>query len=53
MVLGAATHGRMLQRLVATVPLRVAMEAPCSVLLVKQSLPFERLAEAPLGDNAA
>ena len=43
MILGAATHGLKMQRLVATVPVRVAMNAPCSVMLVKQSLPFERL----------
>ena len=42
-VLGAATHGLQLQRLVATVPIRVAMDAPCTVMLVKQALPFERL----------
>ncbi len=46
LVLGAATHGLALQRLVPTVPARVAMAAPCSVMLVKQSLPFERLAAA-------
>jgi hypothetical protein len=36
------------------VPVRVAMEAPCSVMLVKQSLPFERLGMATelAGDNA-
>lgn len=44
MILGAATHGLRLQRVIATVPARVAMEAPCSVMLVKQSLPFEQLA---------
>ena len=43
-VMGAATHGLQLQRLVATVPMRVAMQAPCSVMLVKQAVPFERLA---------
>ena len=43
-VLGAATHGLALQRLRPTVPARVAMEAPCSVLLVKQAPPFEQLA---------
>jgi nucleotide-binding universal stress UspA family protein len=53
MMLGAATHGLMLQRLVATVPMQVAMEAPCSVLLVKPSLPFEQLARPEEGDNAA
>lgn len=52
MILGAATHGLKLQRLVATVPMRVALEAPCSVLLVKQGLPFEQLARAAPGDNA-
>jgi nucleotide-binding universal stress UspA family protein len=45
MILGAATHGLKMQRLIATVPVRVAMDAPCSVMLVKQSLPFERLGE--------
>jgi len=39
-VLGAATHGLKLQRLVATVPIKVAMHAPCTVILVKQALPF-------------
>jgi serine/threonine protein kinase len=43
MILGAATHGLMMQRLIATVPIRVAMEAPCSVMLVKQKLPFTQL----------
>jgi len=42
-VMGAATHGLQMQRLVATVPIKVAMEAPCTVILVKQTLPFERL----------
>jgi len=46
-ILGAATHGLQLQRLVATVPIKVAMEAPCTVILVKQSLPFEHLADLP------
>jgi nucleotide-binding universal stress UspA family protein len=44
-VMGAATHGLMTQRFVATVPIKVAMEAPCTVILVKQALPFERLVE--------
>ena len=44
MVIGAATHGLSMQRVVATVPTRVAMAAPCSVLLVKQDAPFEQLA---------
>jgi serine/threonine protein kinase len=42
-VMGAATHGLMTQRFVATVPIKVAMEAPCTVILVKQALPFEAL----------
>jgi nucleotide-binding universal stress UspA family protein len=35
MILGAATHGLQLQRFVATVPIKVAMHAPCTVMLVK------------------
>lgn len=46
LILGTATHGLKLQRLIATVPMRVAMDPPCSVMLVKPSLPFERLATA-------
>jgi len=46
-VMGAATHGLMTQRFVATVPIKVAMDAPCTVILVKQALPFEKLADAP------
>jgi serine/threonine protein kinase len=42
-ILGAATHGLQMQRFVATVPIKVAMDAPCTVILVKQSLPFELL----------
>jgi len=42
-VMGAATRGLQMQRFVATVPIKVAMEAPCTVILVKQTLPFERL----------
>jgi len=44
-VMGAATHGLPLQRLVAPVPIKVAMEAPCTVILVKQGLPFEQLGD--------
>jgi nucleotide-binding universal stress UspA family protein len=46
-VMGAATHGLQLQRLLLTAPVKVAMDAPCTVILVKQSLPFARLADAP------
>jgi len=42
-VMGAATHGLKTQRFVATVPIKVAMDAPCTIILVKQSLPFELL----------
>jgi nucleotide-binding universal stress UspA family protein len=42
-VMGAATHGLQMQRFVATVPIKVAMEAPCTVVLVKQQLPFAQL----------
>lgn len=44
-VLGAATHGLMMQRFAATVPIKVAMNAPCTVILVKQPLPFALLSE--------
>ena len=44
-VMGAATHGLKTQRIVATVPIKVAMDAPCTIILVKQTLPFELLAE--------
>jgi nucleotide-binding universal stress UspA family protein len=44
-VMGAATHGLKTQRFVATVPIKVAMEAPCTIILVKQALPFEALVE--------
>jgi nucleotide-binding universal stress UspA family protein len=45
-IMGAATHGLQMQRFVATVPIKVAMDAPCTVILVKQSLPFELLGSA-------
>ena len=45
-VMGAATHGLQMQRFVATVPIKVAMDAPCTVILVKQSLPFEHLSSS-------
>jgi len=51
-VLGAATHGLKTQRFVATVPIRVAMEAPCTVILVKQSLPFALLGDRNAGEPA-
>lgn len=45
-VLGAATHGLTLQRVLATVPMKVSMDAPCSVLLVKQTRPYHALTSA-------
>lgn len=42
-VLGAATHGLALRRIIPTVPARVAAEAPCSVLLVKDAPPLALL----------
>jgi len=44
MILGAATHGLQLQRFIHTVPLQVARDAPCTVILVKQHVPFGALA---------
>ncbi|MFM7188069.1 MAG: universal stress protein, partial [Armatimonadota bacterium] len=32
-VMGAATHGLKTQRFVATVPIKVAMDAPCAIIL--------------------
>ena len=49
MILGAATHGLQMQRFIATVPMRVARDAPCTVILVKQALPFEQLGQANTG----
>lgn len=43
-IMGAATHGLQMQRWVATVPIKVAMQAPCTVMLVKGELPFAGLA---------
>jgi nucleotide-binding universal stress UspA family protein len=34
-IMGAATHGLQIQRFIATVPIKVAMHAPCTVMLVK------------------
>ena len=46
-VMGAATHGLKTQRFVATVPIKVAMDAPCTIILVKQALPFAQLGADP------
>ena len=45
-VMGAATHGLQTQRLLATVPIKVAMGAQCTVILVKAALPFGLLQAA-------
>jgi serine/threonine protein kinase len=46
-VMGAATHGLQMQRFVATVPIKVAMQAPCTVILVKPTLPFSAFEALP------
>ncbi|MDO4591439.1 MAG: bifunctional serine/threonine-protein kinase/universal stress protein [Comamonadaceae bacterium] len=51
MILGAATHGLQMQRLIATVPMRVVRDAPCTVILVKQQLPFEALGKLQTSDS--
>jgi len=53
MVLGAATHGVKTQRLFATVPIKVAMNAPCTVILVKQTHDSERNKSNALGESNA
>jgi eukaryotic-like serine/threonine-protein kinase len=35
LVMGAATHGLQFQAIIHTVPIKVAMQAPCTVILVK------------------
>jgi serine/threonine protein kinase len=50
-VMGAATHGLKTQRFVATVPIKVAMESPCTIILVKQSLPFSQLGNGDTTKN--
>ncbi|WP_342620410.1 bifunctional serine/threonine-protein kinase/universal stress protein [Rhodoferax sp. GW822-FHT02A01] len=52
-VMGAATHGLKTQRFVATVPIKVAMDAPCTIILVKQALPFEHLGSTPAERSAS
>lgn len=42
-VMGAATRGLQMQKMIAPVPIKVAMGAPCTVVLVKQTLPFAKL----------
>ena len=53
MILGAATHGLQMQRLIATVPMRVARDAPCTLILVKQQLPFSALLAQPSAQGVA
>ncbi len=47
-IMGAATHGLSMQRFVATVPIKVAMHAPCTVILVKEPMPFQQLADVAI-----
>lgn len=42
-IMGAATHGLAMQNFINTVPIKVAMHAPCTVILVKEGIPFEKL----------
>jgi serine/threonine protein kinase len=44
-IMGAATHGLKLDRLIATVSIKVAMNSPCSIMLVKpkEAYVFEEL----------
>nr|WP_295769512.1 bifunctional serine/threonine-protein kinase/universal stress protein [Rhodoferax sp.] len=51
-VMGAATHGLKTQRFIATVPIKVAMDAPCTVILVKPTLPFELLGSPDAATSA-
>lgn len=51
LIMGAATHGLQMQRWIATVPMRVARDAPCTVILVKQQLPFEALHQLQTSDT--
>jgi eukaryotic-like serine/threonine-protein kinase len=44
-VMGAATHGLKLQAFVPTIPIKVAMMAPCTVMLVKDDLPVLSMVE--------
>lgn len=53
MILGAATHGLQMQRLIATVPMRVVRDAPCTVILVKQQLPFQALRQIQSPDGSS
>lgn len=52
-VMGAATHGLKTQRFIATVPIKVAMDAPCTVILVKQALPFGLLGASDADTDGA
>ncbi len=49
-VMGAATHGLSTHRAIAPVPIRVAMDAPCTVVLVRPALPYELLAQSAQRD---
>jgi serine/threonine protein kinase len=51
-VMGAATHGLKTQRFVATVPIKVAMGSPCTIILVKQAVPFAHLGGKSSSANA-
>ena len=40
-IMGAATHGLKMDRLIATVSIKVAMDSPCSIMLVKPKEAYE------------
>ena len=42
-VISAATHGLQVQRFVATIPIKAAIAAPRTVILVKRQLPVVEL----------
>ncbi len=48
-VMGAATHSLETPHFMATIPFQVALHAPCTVVLAKQTLPFELLGTAENG----
>ena len=50
-VMGAATHGLKTQHFIATIPIKVAIDAPCTVILVKQATPSDTMDTAPTDES--
>ncbi|MFM8246158.1 MAG: protein kinase domain-containing protein, partial [Burkholderiaceae bacterium] len=50
-IMGAATRGLSMQRFVATVPIKVAMHAPCTVILVKEPTALQHWATDDQGSG--